>query len=157
METYKCLALCQKVDALEVYLPHSNCQIVFHAVNNLPQLDHKMLGIKRFRIMFLDFTHFSSDDKTVVSNGDIVVSPLLLLSFTIFLKQSQSAWKEWHKYFYAVEHFELDKILLTHDRIEVCSVLSAEFPALAVSIHCGTHLIENQFAKDLGGFVFRVT
>jgi hypothetical protein len=100
--------------------------------------------------MFLDFTHFSSDDKTVVSNGDIVVSPLLLLSFTIFLKQSQSAWKE-------VEHFELDKILLTHDRIEVCSVLSAEFPALAVSIHCGTHLIENQFAKELGGFVFRVT
>ena len=59
--------------------------------------------------------------------------------------------------FYSVKHFELDEILLMHDHSEVCSVLSAEFPALAVSIHCGTHLIENQFAKDLGGFVFHVT
>ena len=40
VETHKCLALCQKVDALEVSLPHSNCEIAFHAVNNLPQLNY---------------------------------------------------------------------------------------------------------------------
>jgi len=75
VETFKCLALCQKVDALEVSLPHSNCEIAFHAIDNLkfPQLDYKILGIKKFRIMFLDFTHFSSDNTEYVSNGDIVV------------------------------------------------------------------------------------
>ena len=77
VETHKCLALCQKVDALEVSLPHSNCEIAFHAVNNLPQLNYKMLGIKKFRIMFLDFTQFSSNNKMIVSNGDIIVSALL--------------------------------------------------------------------------------
>jgi hypothetical protein len=81
-ETHKCLALCQKVDALEVSLPHSNCEIEFHAVQDLPQLNYKMLGIKKFRIMFLDFTHFSSE--MVVSNGDIIVSALLF----IFCSQS---------------------------------------------------------------------
>ena len=77
VETLKCLSLCQKVDALEVSLPHSNCQIAFHAVNKLPQLDYTMLGIKRFRIMFLNFTHFSSDNMMTVTNDDIVVSTLL--------------------------------------------------------------------------------
>jgi hypothetical protein len=76
-ETHECLALCQKVEALEVSLPDSNCQIAFHEVNKFPQLDHKMLGIKRFRIKFLDFT-FSSDNMMTVSNGDIVVSTVLL-------------------------------------------------------------------------------
>lgn len=147
-ESLKCLALCQKVDALEISLPHSNCQIAFHAVNKLPQFDYQMLGIKRFRIMFLDFTDFSSDDMTTISNGDIVVSTLLLSLYAI-LKQSQSAWKEWHKYLYSVEHFELDETFSTHDRSEVCRVLSAEFPALAVSVNSGTHFIENQLAKDL--------
>jgi hypothetical protein len=72
------------------------------------------------------------------------------------LKQSQNAWKEWHKYLYSVEYFELDEMSSTHDRSEVCRVLSAEFPALAVSVHWGIHLIENQFAKDFGGFDFHV-
>ena len=40
VEIFKCLALCQKVDALKVSLPHSNCRIAFHAVNKLPQLDY---------------------------------------------------------------------------------------------------------------------
>ena len=53
-------------------------------------------GIKRLRIMFLNFTHFSSDNMMTVSNDDIVVSTLLLFLYTI-LKQSQRAWKEWHK------------------------------------------------------------
>lgn len=44
-----------------------------------------------------------------------------------------------------------------HDRSEVCRVLSAEFPALAVSVNSGTHFIENQIAKDFGGFNFHVT
>ena len=69
-EIFKCLALCRKVDAIEVSLPRSNSQFAFHAVNPLP----KVLGIKKFRIMFLDFT-FLSDN---ISNGDIVVSALLL-------------------------------------------------------------------------------
>ena len=59
-------------------------------------------------------------------------------------------------YLCSVEHFELDEIYSTHDRREVCRVLSTEFPALAVSVHWGTLLIENQFAKDLGGFDFHV-
>ena len=75
-ETHECLALCQKVDALEVSFPHSNCQIAFHEVNKFPQLDFKMLGIKRFRLMFLDFT-FSSNSMMTASNGDIVVSTVL--------------------------------------------------------------------------------
>ena len=46
METFKCLALCQKVNALKVSLLCLNCQIVSHAANNkLPELDHKILGI----------------------------------------------------------------------------------------------------------------
>ena len=69
-EIFKCLALCRKVDALEVSLPRSNGQFAFRAVNQLP----KVLGIKKFRITFLDFT-FLSDN---ISNGDIVVSALLL-------------------------------------------------------------------------------
>ena len=84
-ESLKCLALCQRVDAFEVSLPHSNCQIAFHAVDKLPQLDYKMLGIKRFRIMFLDFTDFSSDN-TTVSNGNIVVSTLLFCLFVCNFK-----------------------------------------------------------------------
>jgi hypothetical protein len=86
-ETHKCLALCQKADALEVSLPHSNCEIEFHAVHDLPQLNYKMLGIKKFRIMFLDFTHFSSEmvvSIILLSNGDIIVSALLF----IFCSQS---------------------------------------------------------------------
>ena len=152
METFECLALCQKVNALEVSLPHSNCQIALHAVDELPQLENKILGIKKFRIMFLEFTHFSDSTKTV-SNGDIVVSTLLFHLHAI-LKQSQSAWREWHKYLCSIRHFELDEIFSTHDCSEVCKVLSNEFPALAVSVHWQTCLMENQFAKDLGGFDF---
>jgi hypothetical protein len=74
VETFKCLALCQKVDALEVSLPRSNCQVAFHAVNKLPIVPN-ILGIKKFRIMIPDFT-FSSDNMTIVSNDDIVVSAL---------------------------------------------------------------------------------
>lgn len=91
-ESLKCLALCHKVDNLEVSHPHSNGQIAFHAVNKLPQLDYKMLGIKRFRIMFLDFTDFSSDDMTTVSNGDIVVStPALLLRYFVCIAISKQS------------------------------------------------------------------
>ena len=133
-DTFKCLALCQKVDALELSLPHSNCQTALHAVHELPQLDIETLGIKKFKIMFLEFTHFSSDNTKTVSNGDIVVSTLLFRLHAI-LKQSQSAWREWHKYLGSVKHFELDEIFSTHDRREVCKVLSNEFPGLAVSVH----------------------
>lgn len=154
-ETFKCLALCQKVDAFEISLPHSNCQIAF---DKFLQLDYKILGkilgIRKFRIMFLDFTHFSfGNTENAPSNDDIIVSTPLLHLYAI-LKRSQSAWKEWHKYLCSVEHFEFDEIFSTHDREEVCRVLSTEFPALAVSVHWGTHLIENHFAKDLGGFDF---
>ena len=48
----------------------------------------------------------------------------------------------------------LDEVFSMHDRGEVCKVLSNEFPALAVSVHSGTGLMENQMAKDLGGFHF---
>ena len=86
VETFKCLALCQKVDALEVSLPHSNCQIA-HVDDKLPHIDTKILGIKKFRIMFLEFTHFSNDK--IVSNGDIVVSTLLSCLHAI-LKQHRA-------------------------------------------------------------------
>ena len=153
VEIFKCLALCQKVDALKVSLPHSNCRIAFHAVNKLPQLDYKILGIKRFRITFLNSIHFSSNN--TANNDDIVVSTLLFCLYAI-LKQSQSAWKQWHKYLCSVEYFELDKMFSMHDCQEVFRVLSTEFPALALSVHWGTRLIENQFAKNLGGFDFHV-
>ena len=101
--------------------------------------------------MFLEFT-LSSNNKSV-SNGDIVVSTLLFCLHAI-LKQSQSAWKVWHKYLCSVRHFELDEVSLMHDHGEVCKVPSNEFPALAVSVHWGTDLMENQIAKNLGGFYF---
>jgi hypothetical protein len=75
-ETFKCLALCQKVDALEVSLSHLNCQIALDAVDELPRLNTKILRIKKFRIMFLESTHFSNDIESV-SNGDIIISTLL--------------------------------------------------------------------------------
>ena len=79
VETLKCLALCQQVDALEVSLPYPNCQVSFHEVNKLPRLDYKVL--RRFRIMFPDFTHFSSEES--LSNDDIVVSTLLFRLYAI--------------------------------------------------------------------------
>ena len=81
VEVLKCLALCQKVNSLEVSHPHPNCQVAFHEVNKLPRLDYKVLGIKKFRIMFLDFTHFSSEKS--VSNDEVVVSTLLFHLYAI--------------------------------------------------------------------------
>lgn len=83
LDTFKCLALCQKVEALGLSLSRSNCQSqsTLHAVDELPQLDnaiqHTILGVKRFRIMFLEYAHSSSGNTKTVSNGDIVVSTLL--------------------------------------------------------------------------------
>lgn len=51
-----------------------------------------------------------------------------------------------------MNHFELDELFPIDDRTEDFTVLSNEFPSLAVSVHWGSHLLENQFAKDLGGF-----
>ena len=66
----KCLAVCQKVEALEVTLPRSNCQVSTQT-DNIPLLDFSTLAIKVFRITLLD-SDFDQDGDA--SNEDIMVS-----------------------------------------------------------------------------------
>jgi hypothetical protein len=67
----KCLAVCQKVDALEITLPRPNCRVSTQADNNPPLLDITTLAIKIFRITLLDPDFYEDGD---VSNEDIMVS-----------------------------------------------------------------------------------
>ena len=67
----KCLAVCQKVEALEVTLPHPNCWVSTQTDNILPLLDFPILAIKVFRIILLDPDIDQDGD---ASNEDIMVS-----------------------------------------------------------------------------------
>jgi hypothetical protein len=70
-EVLKCLALCQKVEALEVTLPRPNCRVSTQTDNKLPVLDFTTLAIKVFRITLLD-PDFDEDGDA--SNEDIMAS-----------------------------------------------------------------------------------
>jgi hypothetical protein len=69
-EVLKCLALCQKVEAFQVTLPHRNCRASTQTNNIFSLLDFTPLAIKVFRITLLD-SDFHQDDDT--SNEDIMV------------------------------------------------------------------------------------
>jgi hypothetical protein len=69
-EVLKCLAVCQKVDALEITL-RPNCQVSTQTDNIPPLLDITSLAIKVFRITLLD-PDFDQDG--YASNEDIMVS-----------------------------------------------------------------------------------
>jgi len=70
-EVLKCLAVCQKVEALEVTLPRPNCRVSTQTDNKLPLLDFTILAIKVFRITLL---HPDFDEDGDASNEDIMVS-----------------------------------------------------------------------------------
>ena len=69
-EVLECLAVCQKVDALEITLS-PNCRASIQADKISPLLDIPNLAIKVFRIILLD-PHFGQDG--YASNEDIIVS-----------------------------------------------------------------------------------
>jgi hypothetical protein len=69
-EVLKCLAVCQKVDALEITL-RPNCRVSTQTDDIPPLLDITTLAIKVFRIIFLD-PDFGQDGHA--SNEDIMVS-----------------------------------------------------------------------------------
>ena len=70
-EVLKCLAVCQKVQAFEVTLPHSNCRVSTQTDNKISLLDFSTLAIKVFRITLLDPDIDPDGD---ASNEDIMVS-----------------------------------------------------------------------------------
>lgn len=74
-EVLKCLAVCQRVEALEVTLPRENCRVSTQTDNDLFLLDFTTLAIKVFRIILLD-PDFGQDGD--VSNDDIMVSDTIL-------------------------------------------------------------------------------
>ena len=70
-EVLKCLAVCQKVKALEVTLPRPNCLMSTQMDHYLSLLDFTTLTIKVFRITLLDPDIDQDGD---ASNEDIMVS-----------------------------------------------------------------------------------
>ena len=70
-EVLKCLAVCQKVKALEVTLPCPNCLVSTQTDHYLSLLDFTTLAIKVFRITLLDPDIDQDGD---ASNEDIMVS-----------------------------------------------------------------------------------
>jgi hypothetical protein len=70
-EVLKCLAVCQKVEALEVTLPRPNCRVSTQTDHYLSSLDFTTLAIKVFRITLLDPDIDQDGD---ASNEDIMVS-----------------------------------------------------------------------------------
>jgi hypothetical protein len=70
-EVLKCLALCRKVEAFQVTLPHRNCRVSTQTNNIFSLLDLTTLAIKVFKITLLD-SDFDQDDDA--SNEDIMVS-----------------------------------------------------------------------------------
>ena len=70
-EVLKCLALCQKVEAFQVTLPHRNCRVSTQTNNIFSLLDFTTLAIKVFKITLLDSDFHQDDD---ASNEDIMVS-----------------------------------------------------------------------------------
>lgn len=70
-EVLKCLAVCQKVDALEITLRPPNCRVSTQTDNIPPSLDVTTLAINVFRLILLD-PDFGQDG--YASNEDIMVS-----------------------------------------------------------------------------------
>jgi hypothetical protein len=70
-EVFKCLALCRKVEAFQVTLPHRNCRVSTQTNNIFSSLDFTTLAIKVFKITLLESDYHRDDD---ASNEDIMVS-----------------------------------------------------------------------------------
>ena len=70
-EVLKCLAVCEKVEALEVTLPRPNCRVSTKTDNKYPLLAFTTLAIKVFRITLIDPDYDEDGD---ASNEDIMVS-----------------------------------------------------------------------------------
>ena len=70
-EVLKCLAVCQKIEALEVTLPCPNCRVSTQTNDIVSLLDFTTLAIKVFRIILPDPDIDQDGD---ASNEDIIVS-----------------------------------------------------------------------------------
>ena len=155
-EVLKCLAVCQKVEALEVTLPRSNCRVSTQTDNNFALLDFSTLAIKIFRITLLDPDIDPDGDS---SNEDIMVSDTTDNSvLSLILTHLQATWDEWQKYFRTVEHLQLEQSFSLDglDRKSFFEESCKRFPTLGVSVCLDYNVKANQLALETGGFDWHI-